>query len=700
MKFIMRNQRIFFFLLCTFFKILSDPLYLNNANPFPLFSSEGRYDRLSSISRKKIKEFILNGEDIEYIKDDKIFHANIMPYIQIATSGTNYEGKNVLVYTDNRNQSMFPLNTSIAIEAGTPPMQQAPSGAHPTANLVRSVPMPLGAIPEPWNFFALFYENNPANPIEPKVYKNGNLLQAEYDYNADEKGNQDPIIEAQQETSVPNDSSNFNQVSKIVARYLGYNDTPFQIADNQEMTTTNANDIGLVIPNQLMYDYSNYKNNYFGLLQYPPSRDPKKLFGYGYYNCYYQKVGMRGTFEWKLNYDFSFKIYTGFSNLDISQINIIDTTINYQGPTGALMFARYPDQIYQLQTNTSPNAPGPYISPNTYQLTDYSTPVMDNTTNAAFNSNFYNSSELTNFMPDEFKSAFLQNVQYNLDSLGALINQSFRPYSAQSFDDTTFELSYRKLIVYNKSKEPYKNDQPIEHTPFTLMPTASAHVTCPIAPRAPSNKIFSKPLDNNGHWELGINGGIEFDFINNIVFGGEVGVSWYNGSDYYNVPVPTNQFNEGIYLYNANVLINPGFSYTASLGMQVDELFKCVDFFIEYRLVRHAEDDFIIKQINNLLPVKYMEDTHTSPESDNNDTLDTIPNGILYVNYNKSLPYPTQAIIGHMKETSSWMVNMFNMTCNVRIHEDMKIGFAWQQPFLLRNAYNATTLGISFEMYL
>jgi hypothetical protein len=694
-------------LLCLFNTIFSDPLYLNNANPFPVFSTQGRYDYLTRVSRDKIKEFIFHGDSIDNVlNDDKIFHANIMPYAQFASNGTNYLGESSLTMYNNKNLSAISINTTDILQDSIPqgnPQQAAPN-ANATANLIYSTEMPLGAIPEPFNFFALFYMD-PIDPIEPLVYKTGELLQAEYDFNSSQNPDSDALINAQQNTPSPSGISNFNQVSKIVARYLGMHDTPAFLNDNSANTsgsTAAANNLGIAIPSPLMYDYSNYKNNYFGLLQYPPSRDPKKLFGYGYFKNNYQKIGIRGTFEWKISNHFGFKIYTGFSNLDIDQIKILDTTINYQGPSGAMMLARYPDPIYQLQNNNSPQAPQPYIQPNIYQLTDYTTPIMDNTSNALFNNNVYNYSELNNYLPDEFKTAFLQNIQYNMDNLGQLINQNFRPYSAQSFDDTTFELFYRRLIIYNKLIKKTNPDEPnkIEHMPYTLLPTASIHVTCPIAPRVPANKIFGKPLDNNGHWELGANLGIEFDFINNIILGTDVGFSWYNQSDYNNVPVPTNQFNQGIYLYNANLIKIPGFSYTIAAGMQVDEIFDCVNFFSEYRLIRHAEDNFIIKSINNLLPIKYMENTHTTPKEDGNNTLDTIPNGILYLNYDQKPPYPKIVAVDHMKEVSSWMVQLINITVNYKINSDMFLGFAWQQPFLLRNAYNATTLGISFEMYL
>lgn len=703
-----KTPSVYYALLLLATDVFSDPLYLNNANPFPLFSASGRYDFLARTSRREAKAFFLKETCTDHIEQEEDqFHVNFMPYFQTATRGTNYEGKDTLTFYNNRYQSATPLDTTSVLNEGLVQNQgaQAASGTNSGANIVKTVAMPLGAIPEPFNFFALFYPFDPADPIEPQVYKTGQLLRAER-CSVNEKTTECtdvvPLEEAQMNTPIPSGSSKFNQVSKVVARYLGMNDTPgIRLEATGVGGSDNPDTIGEIAPNPLMYDYSNYKNSYFGLMQATQSRDPQKLFGYGYFNNRYTKFGVRGTIEWRVSEHYGLKIYTGFSNLDVDQINIVDTTMNYQGPTAAYMYARYPDQIYNITTATTPQVQGPYQQPNLYQLTPYDSPIMDNTSNAMFNTNFYNTSELKNYLPDEFKTAFLQDVQYNLDNLGKLINQDFRPYTAQSFDDTTFELFYRRLILYDKKIK--KGDQEINpYTPFTLLPTAAIHITVPIAPRVPGNKVFAKPIDNNGHIELGANLGIEFDFIHNIAFGCDVGFSWYNSSLYGNVPVPTNQFNEGIYLYSASLVRNPGFSYTLGLGMQVDKIFEKSNLFCEYRVVRHAEDSFVVKSINNLLPIQRMEDTHTSPTPDDTETLDTVPNGVLYLNYQEVPPYPLpiNVITNHLKEISSWSVQMLNLTFNYEIFEDMLIGIAYQQPLSLRNALNATTLGISFEMYI
>ena len=45
-------------------KIFTDPLYLNKANPFPIFSSAGRYDFLT----KKLR-----SEAIKLLNDDELY---------------------------------------------------------------------------------------------------------------------------------------------------------------------------------------------------------------------------------------------------------------------------------------------------------------------------------------------------------------------------------------------------------------------------------------------------------------------------------------------------------------------------------------------------------------------------------------------------------------------------------------------------
>jgi hypothetical protein len=669
--------------------IFADPIYLNSANPFPIFSASGRYDHLTRRARQETRKFILNNNESSDKKTDDIFHISLMPYFQTANSGTDYRGNDTLTYYNNRNDRLIPTNNAAAVTNVQANQQEETTGA----TLVRTVPMPIGAIPEPFNFFALFYPWDPQDPYEPVVFKS-----------CSGEGGDVPLDTYDTSDPLPSGRTKGNLVSKIIARYLGLNDTPYvgkYSTDSSPTTDGDTGDLQKLTCSPMYWDYSNYTNKFFGVLAFPSSRDPERLFGYGYYNLDYLKFGVRSLIELKPTDDWGLRIYTGFSNLDMDGIQSQDTTMNYQGPTAAFMFQRYPDQIYEEETENPPKQVQPYLNYNFYQLTDYSQPTIGNDDPRVYNANYFDANALSvngrGYVSNQFKTVYLQSIQNNLNSLGQILGQDFRPYHAQSFDDTTFELFYRKMVLYNSNGKIVKGlTNEYEYPPYILMPTIAAHVTMPIAPRVPGEKIFARPIDNNGHWEWGANLGCEMDFLQTVILGCDIGFSWYNASNYSKFPVPTNQYQEGVYTYSANLTKQPGYSFTLGVGMQADKFMDKMTFFGEYRIVRHNQDSFIINYIEPFLWVEYMESTHQPSNFDN------IPNGVMYLDIGEPYPYPniSNVVIEHLKEISAWTVQMINLSFRFDINEDTSLGIAWQQPFAMINAYNASTFGISLEMYI
>ncbi len=689
MSFFSCRIKIILFLFLVFLNqlLIADPLYLNSANPFPLFSSAGRYDLLTRKARAESRKF-LNKEDTcdEEFSDSEIFHMSLMPYFQTANSGTDYKGNDTVQYYNSNNQLIVSIN-GLSNQGEWMMEKEAGIGSQGDAPILSStVPMPIGAIPEPFNFFALFYPWSSNDSTETWLYKTSDTGKSE----------------EENSPATPLGNTYGNLVSKVIARYLGYNNVPafFPTASGGSSSALLTTEPGGPIYDPLFFDYSNYHNPYFYIAAYPQARDPQKLFGYGYYNMDYSKMGVRSLIELKPGNEWGIKIYTGFSNIDIDKIRPLDTTLTNQGPVGSIMLSRYPDQINNANDDTINGGTGnPYNAPNTYSLVNYRKPVIDNEVSEILSNYVYDRSTIFSTMPDDFKTQYLQNLQNNLDSLGTILNQDFRPYHDQSFDDTTFEIFYRKMIFYNANgknllKSNIYNED--EYPPYILMPTLALHFTVPIAPAVPSNKIFAKPIANNGHWEYGANLGLEFDFLQTIVFGCDVGFSWYNSRNYCNVPVPTKQLEEGVFTYSANLIKQPGYSFTLGIGMQADRFLDKLSFFGEYRLVRHNKDSFVINNINPLLKSSLMENTHESSENNN------VQVGTIFLNNDQKAPYPTSknVYINNMQELSAWTVQMMNITLKYDIMEDASLGLVWQQPFSLKNAINASTIGISFEMYI
>lgn len=691
---------IFFTLLFINKKIFMDPLYLNKANPFPIFSSAGRYDFLTKKLKSEAIKLLNDDDSYDENIEGEIFHVSIMPYFQTSYSGTDFNGRSSVTTRNITNQEFEAGNQAsvplVELNSSQTSSSNSTSGTN-TPVVLKTYPTPISAVPEPFNFFALFYPWSNQDSIEPWLY------------NITTPPNPEPI-DFKPTPIVPTGKTYGNLVSKIIARYIGYSNVPAYY----DATSTNTS-VGDPISDSLYYDYSNYTNPWYYIMASPQNRDNEKLIGYGYYDLDYKKFGIRSLIEVKSGIDWGFKIYTGFSNIDIDSINCINTTVDNQGPVATYMFARYSDTVAS-EASTSDLLPGdeggsaPYVAPNIYPIVQYKAPVVNGLMDNPLNNWVKNTNiAINNRIPDQFKTLYVQNIQNNLDNLGDILGQDFRPYHEQSFDDTTFEVFYRKMILYNQSSKKRLIGKNINNEEVygsnIFMPTFAMHFTVPIAPQIPGNKIFAIPIDNNGHWEYGANIGIEFDFITSIILGTDIGFSMYSSKNYCNTPVPTKQLEEGLFTYKANYLRQPGYSFTFGLGMQADKFLDKISFFGEYRIIRHNKDSFYIQSmVYPNIKIVYMDDTHVQvdDEVDNYDSANNIDNGVMYLNTDQAVPYPTinNVVIRHMEETSAWTVQMINIMFKFDIMENISLGVIWQQPFTLKNALNTSTFGISLEIYM
>jgi len=701
-------------------------LRLNNADPAPLFSADSAYSLLEDYGRHIIKENFEIKEDSSSIWE--YCSVSVTPFYQSASTGTNSYGNREILYEDDSQVS----SSFVSSESGDSSNNFNNDNDQKTI-LIGAKKMPLGAIPEPIDFFPLFYPWDPSNAAEPGLYgmvNDGALTfpTSCFPWTNPELSNTKPIFvedsyvqsddmkknfredESKQILAVgpsfPSDSTRQNLVSKLIARYLGYNHVPW--LNNLSAEDKEKYEVKFMY-NPLFFDYSNYTNNFFSLLSYPPTRSPNKLFGYGYFDAQYEKSGVRCTAEFKMiphtkneSTNFGIKIYAGFSQLSMDSINPFDTTSNYQGPTLANMYSRYRQQFMIAQN--ADTVQEPYEQPNIYQIIDFQEPVVDNGPTDALN-DFNSFRTLENYtqgqLANQFKSLFVQNILYNTRALGNILQQNFESYSKFGAEDTTIELYWRTIYGLNKNSVKF---------PFcSIMPTASIHMTVPTSPEVPSNYFFAKPIGNNGHFEGGGSFGLVIDFLETVMIGCDAGVSFFNSKNYTNVPVPTKPTEEGIFLYQANLKRTPGSSYTFGFGLQSTCFFPNVSFFGEYRFVAHMKDYICIESMRqDLFVTEYMTETHNPSGGifeicgQNNSNYFNYPvakNGTLYLNYGEEPPFPrTKDVdLAHLQNLSMWRVGMLNLTIKCDITENCSLGLLWQQPISLYNAYQSTTFGVTIE---
>ena len=649
-------------------KTKSDPIYLNNADPYPIFSSSKLIHKIDKGEKKN-----------PYHKDKcdcnrDFIRLEIIPFYQSATTGTDIYGNETLTYYDFSNLNLMATSNPSAIDlsANTSGGFGNNSGGTGGANgLAYTVPMPLGAIPQPFNFFGIF--NNPYNSDSKEE-----LVYGTYPYLEDD--------DSTNVTKVLNSGkSSGNLVSKIIARYLGYESLPYKYKKDG---TENILDISNYDKDPLKYDYENYRNANFSTISDIRARDPKKLFGYGYFDLMYRKYGFRASIDiYPFPTDFlQIKFKTGYVQLDIEKKKIIDTTTMSQGPTATYMYAKYDSDITTQNGNQYP------LVPNVYQLNNYGEVSQNDPINILGN-------ELGKVLvpagkADNFKSYYIQNIQNNIDSLGRILKQDFGNYNVNGMDDFTFELFLKNEISI---KNKYLKNEEI-FSEFYLVPFLSLSGTAPTSPTIPNNKIFAKAIGNNGHFGFNFKTGITFDFPEYIAFSFDIGATGYNCRNYYELPLPTKETEEGIYTYNANITKTPGNSYTFGLGIQSDLFLKAISLWSEYRYINHMKDKIKLLEINPLLTTKYVNDKKKSPDYKQTNPIG-VENGYIYLeNSTDKLPYPESILTEKAESLTAFSTHIFNFGLKWNITPDSSLNFILQQPISLINAYNSTTFALTLEV--
>lgn len=557
---ITKIESIFFFLF--FLGIcMGEVSRLNNADPFPLYGSMEIYNFLTSDTRRSIKESLDMENEYAYEIEEKLSFT-CSPFYQTASDGVDYKSKNMITYFDNSNN------------ASQSPTESA-SGLTPSTNQSITIPMPLSALKDPWNMFGLFYSSDKKDSNSQQSINNSILF-----------------------------SESDNRLSKILARNLGFGHV--SLIKNTDTTAVNGISIPEKIMDPLNYGYFNYRNNYFNIISNPASRDPNKLFGYGYFNVNYEKYGIRAQCDLKLTSSLGVKISSGLAHLSQNNIILVDTTSNYYGPNNVHMLT-ITDQTVNAASNSFDSGASKFETPNIYQSTPYSLSNLDGGLYVNDYSNLPSpggpstSTSNPNFA-DQFKSQYLLNVQHNLKGIQDVLGLNFNSYQKTEIEDPTFEIYFRKLFLYNAYLENKKESiWPI----YGIIPIFSLNFSCPTSSRVPSDKLFAKEISNNGHWSYGGNIGLIIDFLKTATIAFNLGASFFNEGLYSKVPVPVSIYQEGIFPYTADMKIMPGHNMTLGVSFSVDRFYDNFSFGSEYRVVKHNEDFYNIIKINNPFKIEY-----------------------------------------------------------------------------------------------
>lgn len=169
------------------------------------------------------------------------------------------------------------------------------------------------------------------------------------------------------------------------------------------------------------------------------------------------------------------------------------------------------------------------------------------------------------------------------------------------------------------------------------------------------SEIFSLPFGNNGSNSFNLNAGMNFDFSETLEIGVEFGYSHFFQKDFTNYRLPTNELQSGIYPFAANVRVQPGDTAFVAAKLAAYHFLDRLSFFFQWVFLHHRKDDI-------------------------------------------DLVVPDPAFITDKCNNTAFRVQLGNIGFDYDISPNFTIGFLWQQPFHVRNAYNSTTAMFTLNM--
>lgn len=233
-----------------------------------------------------------------------------------------------------------------------------------------------------------------------------------------------------------------------------------------------------------------------------------------------------------------------------------------------------------------------------------------------------------------------------LHEIAHQIGVNLRNYDVVSVDEIRLNLFWRQAYELNK-------DMP--HWPHVLvMPFFELSTSFSPGKTATTSHAFAAPFGNNGHTAVGFTAGMEFDFLDTIEIGAEVAVTHFFPRDFCNYRVPTSPCQIGIFPFATDVTVKPGLNWNFTAQMAAYHFLQNLSFYFQYVMVEHKKDEILLR----------CPDPAFLPEK--------------------------------AEQITNWKVKLANISMMYDISPNIGLGVLWQAPLSQRNAYQSTTIMLSF----
>lgn len=216
-------------------------------------------------------------------------------------------------------------------------------------------------------------------------------------------------------------------------------------------------------------------------------------------------------------------------------------------------------------------------------------------------------------------------------------------------EDLYFSFYWRHAYVINYNRD-------LSWARVLAIPFFRIGVGAPSGRAKEQDKFFSVPFgNNNGSTSINLNAGMNFDFVETVEIGTEVGWSHFFSRTIDNYRVPTNFMQSSIFPWTAPITIDPGDSAYVAAKLAAYHFVDRLSFYGQWIYVHHNKD-------NRKLGT---DDPAFIDRDDNNPRAKC--------------------------RNTAWRAQFINAAFTYDISPNWAIGFLWQQPIHVRNTYNSTT---------
>lgn len=390
----------------------------------------------------------------------------------------------------------------------------------------------------------------------------------------------------------------------------------------------------------------------------PQYADPDERFGFVSVPLKYRKAGLRFEGQGMLAHDWGITF----------KIGVADITQTLQG-TRCIQPINCSDfcctQTRSCDTGTVATK---IISPGFIDRTPLSIPrefiTIDScsTTTVTCTSRLYD---------EDDQSTIEAYLMSKLTDIFQEINLDVYDFHDTSIEDAQFSLFWRHSYVVNPGDKS-------GYSEYTFTPFASVDVGIGIGKEKDPAKAFSLPFGNNGHNAVGFTGGFDIDFSDSIALGLEAGITKFFSRDFCDVHVPTSDYQQSIYPYVTDIHVEPGNNWHFMATLEALHFVDRLSFYAAYIYVNHNEDTICIVGSNK---GELTEVTSCSKTSCN------------FTNTEVNNTFKTD----RLAKDTEFSSQLANGALNYDISPYSTIGFLWQVPLSLRQAYRSTTVLLTYQ---